>query len=316
MLLILVMWLTGCASGKTVEEVPTGDDRLERTSRVAHIAFQQGRYASAATLYRQVANLAYERDDVDAAVNAQYNAAVCLVRLDRVDEADVLLQRTKAELQRAGMTEPLEVSLLEAAILYLQQRYEEAWALTDKIISGAPASHAARRAHFLRGMIAADQGDTVRLRAAITDLGATSDDRLRADRLELSGHLARIEQRYDDSVAAFVETARLRSGGEDVAEAAPESAAGEGGSDYRGTVRALASAGEAAEAAGQQSRASVHYLRAGRSALHQGARDRARQLLSRARTLAEQSGDTETAREAQFYLTELEESDPASASGG
>ena len=300
MLLILVMWLTGCASGKTVEEVPTGDDRLERTSRVAHIAFQQGRYASAATLYRQVANLAYERDDVDAAVNAQYNAAVCLVRLDRVDEADVLLQRTKAELQRAGMTEPLEVSLLEAAILYLQQRYEEAWALTDKIISGAPASHAARRAHFLRGMIAADQGDTVRLRAAITDLGATSDDRLRADRLELSGHLARIEQRYDDSVAAFVETARLRSGG----------------SDYRGTVRALASAGEAAEAAGQQSRASVHYLRAGRSALHQGARDRARQLLSRARTLAEQSGDTETAREAQFYLTELEESDPASASGG
>ena len=299
-LLILVMWLTGCASGKTVEEVPTGDDRLERTSRVAHIAFQQGRYASAATLYRQVASLAYERDDVDAAVDAQYNAAVCLVRLDRVDEADVLLQRTKAELQRAGMTEPLEVRLLEAAILYLQQRYEEAYALTDKIISGAPASHAARRAHFLRGMIAADQGDTVRLRAAITDLGATSDDRLRADRLELSGHLARIEQRYDDSVAAFVETARLRSDG----------------SDYRGTVRALASAGEAAEAAGQQSRASVHYLRAGRSALHQGARDRARQLLSRARTLAEQSGDTETAREAQFYLTELEESDPASASGG
>ena len=299
-LLILVMWLTGCASGKTVEEVPTGDDRLERTSRVAHIAFQQGRYASAATLYRQVASLAYERDDVDAAVDAQYNAAVCLVRLDRVDEADVLLQRTKAELQRAGMTEPLEVRLLEAAILYLQQRYEEARALTDKIISGAPASQAARRAQFLRGMIAADQGDAVRLRAAITDLGATTDDRLRADRLELSGHLAQIEQRYDDSVAAFVETARLRSGG----------------SDYRGTVRALASAGEAAEAAGQQSRASVHYLRAGRSALHQGARDRARQLLSRARTLAEQSGDTETAREAQFYLTELEESDPASASGG
>jgi tetratricopeptide (TPR) repeat protein len=300
LLLLTLSALGGCATGKPAEEPPPGDDRLERTSRVALIAFQQGRYASAATLYGQVANLAYERDDVEAAVDAQYNAAVCLVRLDRVDEADMLLQRTQAELQRAGMTVPLEVGLLEAAILYLQQRYEEAWALTDKIISRAPASHAARRAQFVRGMIAADQGDTERLRAAITDLGATTDDRLRADRLELSGHLARIEQRYDDSVAAFVDAARLRSYG----------------SDYRGTVRALVGAGEAAEAAGQQSRASVHYLRAGRSALHQGARDRARQLLSRARALAEQVGDTETAREAQFYLTQLEESEPASAPGG
>jgi len=134
---------------------------------------------------------------------------------------------------------------------------------------------------------------------AIAELDPTTDDRLKADRLELSGHLARIEKRYDNSVDAFVEAARLRSVG----------------SDYRGTVRALASAGEAAEAAGQDSQASVHYLRAGRSALQQGARVRARELLTRARTLAEEVGDTETAREAQIYLTQLEESEPVSASG-
>jgi len=298
-LLLMLAALNGCATSKPAEEPPSGDDRLERTSRVALIAFQQGRYASAATLYGQVANLAYERDDIDAAVDAQYNATVCLVRLDRIDEADALLGRTKAELQRAGRSEPLEVTLLEATVLYRQQRYEEAWALTDKIISDAPNSQAARRAQFLRGMIAADQGDTVRLRVAIAELDPTTDDRLKADRLELSGHLARIEKRYDNSVDAFVEAARLRSVG----------------SDYRGTVRALASAGEAAEAAGQDSQASVHYLRAGRSALQQGARVRARELLTRARTLAEEVGDTETAREAQIYLTQLEESEPVSASG-
>ena len=86
LLLLTLSALGGCATGKPAEEPPPGDDRLERTSRVALIAFQQGRYASAATLYGQVANLAYERDDVEAAVDAQYNAAVCLVRLDRVDD--------------------------------------------------------------------------------------------------------------------------------------------------------------------------------------------------------------------------------------
>ena len=84
--------------------------------------------------------------------------------------------------------------------------------------------------------------------------------------------------------------------------------------DYRGTVRALAKAGDASEAAGLLSQASVHYLRAGRSALHQGARARARTLLTRARTLADQTGDAETAREAQLYLTLLEESEPEPAS--
>lgn len=293
-LLVVAAILGGCATGKTVEEMPAIDDRLERTSRVAHIAFQQGQYASAATLYRQVAELAYERDDVDAAVNAHYNAAVCLVRLDRVEEADELLRRTKAELERAGRSQPLEVRLLEATILYRQQRYQEAWALTDAIIAKGPDSQAARRSQFLRGLIAAAEKDATRLRAAMAELDVTTDDRLMADRVELSGHLARIEERYDDSVAAFDQAARLRSAG----------------SDYRGTVRALASAGEAAEAGGRPSLASVHYLRAGRSALHQGALGRAQDLLIRARTLAEAAGDADTAREAQIYLDQMQASEP------
>lgn len=296
--LLLAVVLGACGSSTPMEEPTPGDDRLERTNRVARIAFQQGRYASALTLYRQVEDLAYERDDVDAAVDAQYNAAVCLVRLDRVEEADALLRRTKGELERAGSRQPLEVQLLEATVLYRQQRYAEARTITGVIISEAPASEAARRAQFLRGLIAAAEGDAARLRMAIADLDAATDDRLLADRLELQGHLARLERRYDESLAAFDETARVRSAG----------------FDYRGTVRALASAGEAAEAAGRASEASVHYLRAGRSALQQGADERAQALLARARTLAEQAGDAETAREAQMFLLELEKSGAASAS--
>ena len=299
-LLLLVPGLVGCGSSKPAEEIPAADERLERTNRVAHIAFQSGRYAQAASLYRKVAELAYERDDVGGAVDAQYNAAVCLVRLDRVDEADELLQRTKAELQRADQAEPVELRLLEATVLYRQQRYQEAWVLTEQIISSVPDSQAAHRAQFLRGLIAADQDDQARLRTVIAGIGVSDDDRLKADQLELAGHLAFLENRYDASVADFAESARLRSAG----------------SDYRGTVRALAKAGEAAEAAGRPSQASVHYLRAGRSALHQGARERAYDLLIRARTLAEQVGDADTAHEAQIYLSLLEESGAPPAPGG
>ena len=292
MLVLLAPGFLACAPNKPAEEIPAADDRMERTNRVAQIAFQSGRYAQAASLYRKVAELAYERDDISGAVDAQYNAAVCLVRLERVDEADALLQRTKAELDRADRAEPAELRLLEATVLYRQRRYQEAWALTGEIIANLPQSQAADRAQFLRGLIAADQDDQARLRMVMADIGASDDDRLKADQLELAGHLAFLEERYDASVADFAESARLRSAV----------------SDYRGTVRALAKAGEAAEAAGRPSQASVHYLRAGRSALHQGARERAYDLLTRARTLADQAGDAETAREAQIYLSLLEES--------
>ncbi len=248
-LLLLALGLAACASGKPAEEQIPADNRLERTNRVARVAFQLGRYAQAASLYRKAADLAYERDDVNAAVDAQYNAAVCLVRLDKVVEADTLLRRTKAELARAGQAEPVELRLLEATVLYRQGRYEEAWSLCESIISSDPDSQAAHRAQFLLGLIAADQGDQARLRSAIANLsttGDTVDGRLKADRFELSGHLALLEGRYDASVSDFVQVARLRSAG----------------ADYRGTVRALSKAGEASEAAGLVRQASVHYLRA------------------------------------------------------
>lgn len=291
MLVALFSILAACGGGTSVEELPRSD-RLERTNRVAGVAFEQGRYAQAESLYQRVAELAYERDDINAAVDAQYNAAVCLVRLDRIDEADALLKRTKSELGRAGQAEPIELRLLEATVLYRQQRYQEARSTAEQIIAAYPDSQAAQRAQFLRGLIAAEQQDAARLRAAIAEIGDTTDGRLQADRMELAGHLALLERRYDASVAEFIESAQLRSAA----------------SDYRGTVRALAKAGKASEAAGNPGQASVHYLRAGRSALHQGARERAYALLSEAQILAESAGDADTAREAGRHLKLLESS--------
>jgi tetratricopeptide (TPR) repeat protein len=299
-LLLLTAGLAGCAPSAPVAEQPHSDQRLERTNQVARVAFQHGQYVQALSLYRQAVDLAYERDDVDAVVDAQYNAAVCLLRLDRVDEADRLLKRTKAELRRARKAPPPEIGLLEVTILYHLQRYQEGLALAAQIIAAAPQSATARRARFLSGLMLAEQGDKARLQAVLLELDASDDQRLEADRLELSGHLALLEQRYDESVADFVKVAQLRSAG----------------TDYRGTVRALTKAGEASEASGSPSTAAVHYLRAGRSALQQGDRDRARALLMRAHTLAELSGDSATAREAQMHLTELQESEPEPAAGG
>lgn len=290
--------LGACSFPGPVDYEPAVDDRLERTNRVARVAFQQGYYARAFSLYQQALDIAYQRDEVNAVVDAQYNAAVCLVRLDRVDEAGDLVERAKTELVRSGSSVPVELSLLEAAILYRQSRYDQAWSITKRIELNAPNTQAANRAQFLQGLIAADQGDASGVRTAIANLGKPTDARLSADRLELAGHLALLEQRYPAAVDAFREAARLRSTT----------------FDYRGTVRALEMAGEASEKAGDIAQASVHYLRAGRSALHQGTNERARELLTKSLTLADQAGDAETASEAQKHLTSIPETEPESGS--
>ena len=75
--------------------------------------------------------------------------------------------------------------------------------------------------------------------------------------------------------------------------------------DYRGMVKVLAKAGEASERAGRLVPASRRYLRAGQSAALQGNAEQARMWLTRAALLAEQGGEKNIAREANFQLAQL-----------
>jgi tetratricopeptide (TPR) repeat protein len=187
--------------------------------------------------------------------------------------------------------------LLEATILYRQGNYDGAWALTERIVTtpSKTSGQATNRAHFLRGLIAAERGETRQLRTEIAALGEPTDPRLQADHLELSGHLALAEGRWETAVSAFTEAAKLRSDT----------------GDYRGTVRALAMAGDVSERAGRPSEAANQFLRAGRSAAIQGDNGEARELLTRANRLAEQAGDHETAQDARDHLTKLRDAEQA-----
>ena len=289
---VAILTLSGCGSSAPRQEGPAADADLERFNRAARQAFDKGQLRPAANFYRMALDRAYVRDDTAAILDARYNLAVCLMNLQSYEEALAVVQQAHTEMMIAGRDRSVDFLLLEATILHRYGDPDGAWKITDQILStSTPASSVIkRRTHFLRGLIAGDQGDQDRLRAAITALGQPKELQLRADRQELLGRLAMAEQDWDAAGDAFDTTADLRR------EAL----------DYREMVRALAWGGKANEKAEHHREAGIRYLRAGRSAFLQNQFDDARRWLNQAAQLAETDGDDQIIQEALSYLQQIE----------
>lgn len=287
----------GCGSRHTVPQGPPVDKELERSNRAAGTAFENGRIQQAASLYRQSLAQAYLRDDLTAAVDAKYNLAVCLTLLQSDSEALTLVIQAREELLRAAQPVPTDILLLEATVRYRLGQLQAAWQLTEKILQETDAGSSAveSKTRFLRGLIANDRGEPLKLKAEIAALVDDNSPVLRADRQELIGHLALSERGWDEAVRAFDEAAAIRR---QIL-------------DYRGMVKALAKAGEACEGAGQGAAASRRYLRAGQSTALQGNLGQAKIWLARAVQLAEQGGDETLAQEARLQLAQLQEKKPS-----
>lgn len=290
---VAVLTLSGCGSSAPRQKGPAVDEALERFNRAARLAFDKGRLEQAANFYRKALERAYVRDDSAAILDARYNLAVCLMNLQSYEEALAVVQRANIEMALAGRDDSPDFLLLEATIRTHSGDLDEAWKITDQILSAPrPASSVIKsKALYLRGLIASKQGDKDQLRAAIAALGQPQQPQLRADRQELVGHLAMAEQNGDAAMDAFDTAANLRR----------ETL------DYRGMVKALALAGAAGEKAGHAKEASIRYLRAGRSALLQGMFDNARKWLNRAEQIAGATGEDQLAGEARTYLQQLHE---------
>ncbi len=297
----VVVATISCASHEAPVEKTIVSGVLERTNQAARTVFEQQNYEQAESLYRETLEIAYTRDNLEAIVDAQYNVAVCLLRLESYDEALGMVHQTRNELSRSQLAVPEYMSLLEATILYRQGNYDAAWALTEHSVTTPPqtSGQSTNRAHFLRGLIAVRRGKTRQLRTEIAAMGEPTDPRLQADYRELSGHLALAEDRWETAIRAFTEAAKLRSDT----------------GDYRGMVRVLAVVGDVFERAGQPSEAANHFLRGGRSAAIQGANSEASELLTRATRLAEQVGDHKTAQDAQEHLSKLRDAEQARSPG-
>ena len=183
----------GCGSRQTAPPGPPVDQDLERTNRAARTAFANGRIQQAANLYRQTLERAYLRDDLAAAIDARYNLAVCLTLLQSDPQALELVIQAGEELSRAGQPVPTDILLLEATIRYRLGQSQEAWQLTEDILQVVePIPSAVQsKTHFLRGLIANEHGELLKLREEITALAKYNSPVIRADREELIGHLTK-----------------------------------------------------------------------------------------------------------------------------
>lgn len=289
---------SGCSTRRAEPQGPPVDKSLERTNRAARTAFSNGRIEQAAKLFRRSLELAYRRDDPAAVNDARYNLALCLTLMQADQEAMRLVTQAHEALSRGNEPVPGDFLLLEATLLFRLGKARDAWKLTEDILSTVEQQDSAiiAKTHFLRGLIANDQGDAAGIRREIAALASPKSAVQRADLQELTGHLLLIEQQWERARFAFDEAAAIRRKI----------------LDYRGMVQALAKAGEACERAGQTTAASRRYLRAGRSAALQRNIDQARIWLTRAAQLAGNAGNETIVNEARAALAKLDQEQDAS----
>jgi hypothetical protein len=293
--LAVLLVVAGCSSAAPAPPPAPVDEDLIAGWRLARFAFDERQYDQAAQLYARVLERAYARDDLGAIGDVGYELAV--VRLRQLDPAAAAEQarRTRDELRRRGEEPFAELYLVEAVARYELGEPAGAEAMADQAIALAPAAAnpVARRAWFLNGRIAADRADRGGVARALGALGGAPEPELQADRLELTGRLNMLDDAPRQALAALRASADLRREAE----------------DYAGMARALALAGDAAEAAGETAEAADLYFRAGRSAEVEGRAADAQRWLGAAARLAATTGQASILAQAKDGLDALREAD-------
>jgi len=283
---LVLIGLAACGGSTPPPPAPVGDQQLEKAERVARLAFDQRQLDQAAVLTREALNKAYARDDLGAIADSGYNLAVIELRRGKASEAVTLARGVQAEITRRGQAPFDALRLVEAMALFRDGDMAGAAPIAIAL-SGSGQAEIAARAWFLRGLLAAGQGDLAGVDAAIAALGASTNGELRADRAELNGHRARVAGDGAEMRRSWLAAANLRRDA----------------LDYSGMARVLALAAEAAQGSGNAAEAADLYLRAGRSAAVQGANADARKWLGEAARL----GSPDIAADARARLATLKE---------
>jgi tetratricopeptide (TPR) repeat protein len=267
--------LVACGGGNTAETPPPRDIKLDQATNAGSQALSMDFPDVAVRQYKVALARAYERDDPAAISDVAYNLALALLRVGDPKGAVATVRAAQAELDRRHIPVAAELSLVQAAAAYRVGDFAGAVTAAQQALD-RPASDpdTAPRAWFIRGLVAANQGDRAALAQAIAALRPSKSADLEADRLELQGRSALLDDRPAQALTAFDQSAANR----------------QQSLDYRGMARTLASAGDASLRLDRAADAANYFLRAGRSALLQGDGTMALPLLKRAEDLARQSG--------------------------
>ena len=279
--------LTACSSApKPQAAPPTERQSLDRSAR---LAFAQGQYAQAATLYEAALEQALAEDAPGAIVDTRFNVALCQTYLGQYESALTQVTQAEAERARRGLPGDPELQLLTGTIHYRAGEPGRAQEILDGLLQQRDVTGATRaKAHFVAGLIAADGSASGPLRQHMLALQTDAGGNVQADRFELEGRLAGIEGDFDRALGLLDQVVILRGTER----------------DYRGMVRALASAGAIAQQDGRLQAAGSYLLRAGRSAAQRGEPE-ARDWLVRAQTLGVQTRDDALTTEATSILNSL-----------
>jgi len=274
--------LGGCGGGTPADQGPPPDVKLDTANRAGTQALSMDMPAQAVKQYKLALSRAYERDDADAIADTAYNLALAQIRAGEPKEALRTTREARAELDRRRVALPAELLLVQSAAAYrsgdpagADASAQQALALKAKDPDTVP------RAWFIRGLVAAGRGDGTGLAQAIAAMPPSKQADLEADRQELTGRAALLDNRPADALVSFEQSAANR----------------QQALDYRGMARALAQAGDASLKLDQPANAVAFFLRAGRSSLLQGDTATAIPLLKRAEDLARQTSQPDVVEE-------------------
>lgn len=289
----LIPWLALpllAACGSTPAPAPPPpDETLGRAARAGRLALELDRPAEAARLYTTALGRARERDDAAAIADTGIGLAAAELARNRNAAALATASDVQTELLRRGATVPDALLLTEALALYRTGDLAGADRVAARI-TGEDAD-VARRAWFLRGLIAASRGDAAGLAEARAALGEPEARGFRADARELAAAAALAAGDMPGARHMAAEAAQLRREG----------------LDYRGLSRALALEAEAARRLGETAAAADLLLRAGRGAAARNEFAEARRWLRQSEALARQGRAPEIAAAARAALRAMAE---------
>ena len=290
-LLAANLGLCGCGGDPAREPAPISE--RDSRNRSARLAFDLGQYAQAVKRYEAVLQAALKEDAPLLIIDARFNLALCQMYLGEYEAALTQTDLAEAERQRRALPVDPALQLLVGTIHYRAGDLERALDALSVVLR-EPVANAfiLSKTHFVAGLIAADRGARPALREHIAALQANSGVGSEADPLELQGRLLGLEDDIDGALRMIDQTIILRRIER----------------DYRGMVRALATAGKFAEQAGRTQLAADYLFRAGRSAAQRADPD-ARDWLRRATELGKSSGDSALVNEAVVILRNIEAGD-------
>jgi tetratricopeptide (TPR) repeat protein len=278
--LIFVVWAASCVSSPLPAPQETGDMEFANSCAAGRIAFDNGDFSRAQTLYNRGLTRARAVNGADSIVDAACNLAICEIALRHYQAADVLLREAEYDALRASAKSG-EVQVLRAKVAYLLGHLAESADLAAKVIDSRADEDQRLAASILKGQILCDTGNLPAARAQlqrVEKLAGTFRSlppSTTADVIKFRGTILRMEGSYEAA-------ARLFDGEADLLRSTRR---------YGDMSHALARAAGCYLKAGKPALAADRFFLAGRSIGAQGDAAVACQWLAAGMAAAEKAGD-------------------------